>query len=205
MKLLRLIVLLILASTAAWLWASVTTAPPQGGISGLACTALTCTFTPPTLATTGTTLTFATSDGQVSGILPLRALTAGAATPVILISVASGASVGGSLEYNVTTTDAAPNYQVRHGSIHFSGTNKAGTETCTVSAATEAADGSTFTTSTGGADTLTYGITCDTSPANGFYISFNGVSSLVENSFNIKPRYNLDCSISGACSASAAP
>ncbi len=205
MKIMRLTAALV-AALASSAGADITTRPPQAsGISAISCTPLSCTITPPTLATAGTTLTFATSDGQVSGILPLRALTAGAATPVILISVASGASVGGSLEYNVTTTDASPNYQVRHGSIHFSGTNKGGTETCTVSAATEAADGSAFTTSTGGADTLTYGITCNTSPTNGFYVSFNGVSSLVENSFNIKARYNLDCSVSGACSASAAP
>jgi hypothetical protein len=122
---------------------------------------------------------------------------------VLLIGVASGKSCAGVLEYTVTAADATPNYQARHGSFNWAVVNKAGTEVCTLGAATEVLDGSVLAISSGGADTLTYGITCDTSPANGVYLSFNAVSSLTETSLNIKPRLNLDCSAASACSATA--
>ena len=153
-----------------------------------------------TFSTTSTSMTFTTIDGTSAGVYPLKALTAGAATPVVLISVASGAAAGGAFEYSIFVGDATPNYQVRHGSINFAVVNKAGTETCTVGSADETADGSVIALSSGGADTLTYGITCVTTPTNGVYLSVNAVSSLTETSLNIRPRVNLDCSVSGACS-----
>jgi hypothetical protein len=154
--------------------------------------------------TSGTTsLTFATSDGTVASILPLKALTAATATPVVLVGVASGASCGGVLEYTVLAADATPDYQTRHGAFNFSVVNKAGTEVCTVGAATQALDGSVLAISSGGADTLTYAITCDNAPTNGVYLSFAAASSLTETSLNIKPRINMDPSAAGVCTVTA--
>ena len=150
-----------------------------------------------------TTLIFQTSDGTISALYPLKALTESSATPVVLMSVASGASCGGVLEYTVSTADATPNYQGRHGAFNFMVVNKAGAETCTIGAADETADGSVLAISSGGADTLTYEITCDTAPTNGVYLSFNAVSSLTQTSLNIKPRINLDPSAAGVCTAVA--
>lgn len=113
-----------------------------------------------------------------------KALTESAATSVVLINVASGAFGGGEMEYTVQASDAT-DHQARSGRIQWSVVNKAGTETCTVSGASEAADSSTVAASAG---TLTYAITTDTSAANGCYISFNAVSSLTQTVLNIAYR-----------------
>jgi len=150
---------------------------------------------------TTATIEYVTSDGVVAAVFPLKALTESTATPVVLVGVAAGASCSGVFEYTVSAADAIPDRQSRHGAFNFTIVNKAGTESCTIGAATESADDSVFASSNGG--TLTYGITCDTTPTNGAYFSFNAVSSLVQTSLNIKPRINLDPSAAGVCTAVA--
>lgn len=117
----------------------------------------------------------------------IKALTAGAATSVVRIPVASGAGTGGVLNYTIFASDAT-DHQTREGEIKFAVVNKAGTETCTISAASEAADGSVVAVSAG---TLTYAITCDTTPANAVDLQFNAVSSLAETTLNAYYRVTL--------------
>jgi hypothetical protein len=117
----------------------------------------------------------------------IKALTAGAATSVIQIPVASGAGTGGSLRYSIFASDAT-DHQLREGEIKFAVVNKAGTETCTISGASELLDGSVLASSSG---TLTYAITCSTSPSNAVDIQFNAVSSLTETTLNAYYKVNL--------------
>ena len=88
------------------------------------------------------------------------------------------------MEYTVQASDAT-DHQARSGRIQWAVVNKAGTETCTVSGASEAADSSTVAVSAG---TLTYAITADTTPTNGCNIQFNAVSSLTQTVLNIAYR-----------------
>ena len=108
----------------------------------------------------------------------IKTLTESAATSAVRIPVAALTGTGGSVRYTIKAADAT-DVQVREGEIKFAVVNKAGTETCTISAATELLDGSVLAASTG---TLTYGITCDTTPANAVDIQFNAVSSLTQTS-----------------------
>ena len=118
--------------------------------------------------------------GQAGGAL--KTLTESAATSVVRIPVAALEGTGGKLTYRVKAADAT-DVQIREGEIKFAVVNKAGTETCTLSGASEAADGSVVAASVG---TLTYGITCDTTPANAVDIQFNAVSSLTQTTLNIQ-------------------
>jgi hypothetical protein len=112
--------------------------------------------------------------GQAGG--SIKTLTAGAATALVRIPIAQSAGTGGSLRYTVYASEAAE-FQIREGEIKFAVVNKAGTETCTVSAASEAADGSVVAVSSG---TLTYGITCTSNAADTVDLEINAVSSLTE-------------------------
>lgn len=132
----------------------------------------------------GTGTTAQTLQDRTLLVAKAKALTAAAATNVVLINVASGAYGGGEMEYTVQASDGT-DHQARSGRIQWAVVNKAGTETCTVSGASEAADSSTVAASSG---TLTYAITADTTAANGCYIAFNAVSSLVETTLNIAYR-----------------
>lgn len=134
----------------------------------------------------GTGTTAQTLQDRTVTVAKAKALTAAAATQVVLINVASGAFGGGTLEYTVQASDGT-DHQARAGRINWAVVNKAGTETCTVSAASELLDGSILAESAG-ASTLTYAITADTSATNGCYISFNAVSSLTETVLNIAYR-----------------
>lgn len=118
--------------------------------------------------------------GQAGGAI--KTLTESAATSVVRIPVAALEGTGGKLTYRVKAADAT-DVQIREGEIRFAIVNKAGTETCTLSGASEAADGSVVAASVG---TLTYGITCDTTPANAVDIQFNAVSSLTQTTLNIQ-------------------
>lgn len=112
--------------------------------------------------------------GQAGG--GLKALTAAAATALVRIPITQGAATGGSLRYTIIALDAT-DQQSRSGEIKFAVVNKAGTETCTVSAASEAADGSVAAVSVG---TLTYGIACTSNAADTVDLTINAVSSLTE-------------------------
>lgn len=119
--------------------------------------------------------------GQAGGAI--KTLTESAATPVIRIPVATLNGGAAKLFYRVLAADAS-NVQVRAGGgLTIAVVNVAGTETCGLSAASEAADGSVAAVSAG---TLTYAITCDTTPANAVDISFNAVSSLTQTTLNIQ-------------------
>lgn len=118
--------------------------------------------------------------GQAGGAL--KTLTESLATAVVRIPVAALEGTGGKLTYRVKAADAT-DVQIREGEIRFAVVNKAGTETCTLSGASEAADGSVIAASVG---TLTYAITCDTTPLNAVDIAFNALSSLTQTTLNIQ-------------------
>lgn len=106
----------------------------------------------------------------------VKTLTESSATTIVEVPVAASAGTGGRITYEVFAADAT-DQQSRAGSITFAVVNKAGTETCTLSGASEAADGSVIAASVG---TLTYAITCSTAPTNAVDIQLNAVSSLTQ-------------------------
>jgi len=97
-----------------------------------------------------------------------RILTNNSATAVLNATAASGSTVAGIIHYSVIVTNGT-DYQVESGQVHYTGVNKAGTVTSTV---TETA-ASTQTLSTG---TLTSAWTIGT--ANPVVVSVNANSSL---------------------------
>lgn len=103
-------------------------------------------------------------------------LAAGSATDLVRITVAAGAYVGGAIDYTVYANDAT-DFQMRSARQNFAVVNKAGTETCVISAASELLDGSVVAASAG---TLTYGVTCTSSVDGTVDIEINAVSSLTE-------------------------
>ncbi len=271
------VLLLLVAATAG---ADVYAVPPQNGVGGIGCTALSCTFTVPILApaanncaaipytftgdtdtgvcseavntvelwsnntrtvtvrdtavqffaasifdngtaalpgikftggaaNTGlsgsaapATLRFSVAAVERAAISSASDLTESAATTAVTVQIAAGSSAGGSLEYTIVARDATDS-QTRHGSFHFAAGNKGGTETCTISAATELVDGSVLATTEAVPGTLTYGITCDTSGANAVALQFNAVSSLAQTSLTINKRLTLDCDPASAASCVA--
>jgi hypothetical protein len=117
-----------------------------------------------------------------------KTLTESSATSVIRIPVAASAGTGGLFRYCVFAADAT-DQQSRCGRINFAVVNKAATETCTLGAASEAADGSVLAASS--ATTLTYAITCDTTPANAVDIQINAVSSLTQTTLELRGKIDL--------------
>lgn len=114
-----------------------------------------------------------------------KTLTESSATSAVRIPVAASAGAGGTFNYCIFASDATDQQQ-RCGRIKFSVTNKAGTETCGLNTDTavvndasisETEDGNAAAISTG---TLTYAITCDTTPTNAVDIQINAVSSLTQ-------------------------
>jgi hypothetical protein len=103
-----------------------------------------------------------------------KALTESAATSIVQVAVASGAATGGETKFSVVATDATDHQSVR-GSIDFACANKAGTESCTISA-------SDVTLTTSG--TLVCAYTVSTTPANAIDLQLNCVSSLTQSSLN---------------------
>lgn len=114
-----------------------------------------------------------------------KTLTESAATSAIRIPVAAGAGAGGVFNYCVFASDATDQQQ-RCGKIKFSVTNKAAAETCGLNTDTAVANDASITETEDGnatsisAGTLTYAITCDTTPANAVDIQINAVSSLTQ-------------------------
>lgn len=117
-----------------------------------------------------------------------KTLTESSATAAVRIPVAALTGTGGRIEYTIYAADATDN-AVRSGSIGFAVVAKGTTETCTLSGASEAADGSVLAASS--ASTLTYAITCDTTPANAVDIAFNAVSSLTQTTLQIRYKVRL--------------
>ena len=112
----------------------------------------------------------------------VKTLTESTATALVRIPVASNAAAGGMLEYGIFAADAT-DQQLRQGSIRYSVVNKAGTETCTLTAidgtavTNETNDGNAAALSAG---TMTYTIACDATPANAVDLTFAAVSSLTQ-------------------------
>jgi len=104
-----------------------------------------------------------------------QTLTESSATGVLNITIPSGASGGVNFDYTVAANDGT-DYQSRTGHINIAVANKAGTVTCGLSGASEAADGSAVAATTG---TLTYAITCTVS-GNVATVKFNAVASLTQ-------------------------
>lgn len=121
-----------------------------------------------------------------------QALTDGAAAAtVVSIPIASNNMTAGELHYSIQAT-AGSDFQVRYGGwIKFGVYNAAGTETCSMavpsgtidSSIIETEDTSAIIASTG---TLTYTITCSTSPTNGVAIQFAADSSLTTPTITIE-------------------
>lgn len=115
----------------------------------------------------------------------VKALTESAATSTARVPVAALAGTGGDFDYCVHANDAT-DIQERCGHIKFSVVNKAATETCVMTSVAGTADASISETEDGSgtgaisAGTLTYAVTCDTSPTNAVDFQINAVSSLTQ-------------------------
>lgn len=105
-------------------------------------------------------------------------LTEGAATSVATVNVPSAGRSGGTFEYCVFANDAAE-FQARCATIKFAVINPSGTETCVMSPAApdQTNDGNAGALSSG---TLTYAVTCSTTPTNGVALQINASSSLAQ-------------------------
>lgn len=112
----------------------------------------------------------------------LKTLAAGSPTALVRIPIAQSAGSGGILEYGIYAADAT-DFQLRQGSIRYSIVNKAGTETCTLTAMDGAAasdqtnDDNAAAIST---STLTYSIACTSNAADTVDITFSAASGLTE-------------------------
>lgn len=118
--------------------------------------------------------------GEAGGAV--KALTAGAATALVRIPVATNSRASGELVYEIYATDGT-DMQVRTSRIRYAMTNKAGTEACTLVASDGAAanaETNDDNASSISAGTLTYSIACTNNAANTMDITFNAVSSLAE-------------------------
>jgi hypothetical protein len=127
----------------------------------------------------------------------IKTLTESAATSVIRIPVAAGVGTAGEFCYTVQAYDAT-DQQVRMSCIKITVSNKAGTETCTLTAQpTLTSDASIDQTEDGSGSgaistgTLTYAITCDATPANAVDIQINAVSSLTQTTLQAVYNINL--------------
>jgi hypothetical protein len=117
-------------------------------------------------------------------------LTESATTAVVQVPVAVSAGTGGVLNYCVFASDATDQQQ-RCARVRFAVTNKAGTETCGMSnnagtadaSITELEDGNASAISAG---TLTYAVTCSTTPTNAVNLEINAVSSLVQTTLQVR-------------------
>lgn len=107
-----------------------------------------------------------------------KALTAGAATAFVDISLQSNKNVSGTLSYVVEASDGT-DYQTRAGVAAFTAVSKAGTITCTI----DAADADEVAALSSG--TLTNTFTC-TAGTGKFTLNSNAASSLTETSLNIR-------------------
>lgn len=123
-----------------------------------------------------------------------KALTGGVATAVFNLNIPSNSATGGIIDYTVDADDGT-DFQSRSGTVHVSGVNKVGTETCAVygidsvlgvvgtANPNETQDGSGAGTMSLG--TMTYAWTSSNSPTNGCQFLLNGVSSLTETTFKV--------------------
>lgn len=132
--------------------------------------------------------------GRAGGAL--KTLTESVATSVIQIPIANLAGAFGKFCYTVKAADATDS-QIRGSCIKYTVTAKAGTETCSLNteaaltsdaSITETEDGSGSGAITTG--TLTYAITCSTTPSNAVDIQINAVSSLAQTTLNVT--YNVN-------------
>jgi hypothetical protein len=94
-------------------------------------------------------------------------------TSVVQIPVASGAGVGGQLQFTVFASDGT-DHQTLAGSVYFSAVNKAGTETCSDPTIVGVALNSNSS------GTLTCLYTCDETPANAVNLQLDCTSSLTQ-------------------------
>jgi hypothetical protein len=122
-------------------------------------------------------------------------LTESSATAVVQVPVASSAGTGGFFGYCIFAADATDQQQ-RCSEIRFAVSNKAGTETCGMTALAGAADASILETEDGNAasisaGTLTYTIACDTSPTNAVNLTVNAVSSLTQTTLEARGQVRL--------------
>jgi len=127
--------------------------------------------------------------GKAGGAI--KTLTESAATSAVQIPIANLAGAFGEFCYTVKAANATDS-QIRGSCIKYTVTAKAGTETCSLipqsalvsdASITETEDGSGSGAITTG--TLTYAITCSTSPSNAVDIQINAVSSLTQTTLNV--------------------
>lgn len=149
------------------------------------------TQTSPSLATGTTQQTAASRMVQVA---KPKALTAGAATSVVLFAVASSTVGGGEIEYTVTANDST-DFQIRAGRVGYVMVNKGGAETCKVFGidsvlGVAGTENPTQTQDASGigamsAGTLTYTWGTDVTGTNTCALTLNAASSLTETTLEI--------------------
>lgn len=125
---------------------------------------------------------------SVQGNTTVKALTESSATTFVTVTVGSGASASGLVEYAVEANDAT-DFQNRSGTLEFRAVNKAGTTTITCSRpggsttidnTTDAAAAST--------GTLTHTFTCVDGGSGVVQLKDNAVSSLTQTTLQIRYR-----------------
>lgn len=118
-----------------------------------------------------------------------RALTESSATSVVRIQLTGNdINTGGDVSYTIQAADGTDRQVRARGCIAFAVRQSGATETCVIAACqngtadasvSETEDANTPAISSG---TLTYAVTCSTSPTNGIDIQINAVSSLTQTS-----------------------
>lgn len=117
-----------------------------------------------------------------------KALTEGGATSFVRVAVPQTAAAnygGGSVGYTVYATDGTDS-QSLVGDMRFAMVNKAGTETCTPGEV-----GTPVLAESAGGSTLTCTFTCATAAADTVDVSANCTSSLVQTTFTIQDRGDM--------------
>lgn len=112
-----------------------------------------------------------------------KTLTESTETGIADIAVASNTITGGTLVYTIEANDGTA-FQSLRGTVEFSATNEAGTETCTLSTPVEIE-----TSPTG---TLTNTVTCTTAGSNTITLNLNAVSSLTQTTLRGTWKLSLD-------------
>lgn len=140
-------------------------------------------------ATSGTLATIRFANLQGNNVV--KALTEASATTFVTITVPSGSSASGKIQYSIEANDAT-DFQIRSGELYFSAVNKAGTITATLFRAqgSTTVDNTTdgVAVSTG---TLTNTFTAVDGGSGALQIKANATSSLTQTTLQIRYRVEI--------------
>jgi hypothetical protein len=126
--------------------------------------------------------------GASQGNMTVKALTEASATAFVVVTVPSGSSAAGVVEYAVEANDAS-DFQNRSGSLEFRAVNKAGTTTITCSrpGGSLTIDNTTDAAAVS-SGTLTHTFTCVDGGTGALQIKDNATSSLTQTTLQIRYR-----------------